>query len=630
MLINTTKDNQGLFSYIQDGTVENLMLTDYVVIGRNNCGGIVSSISDGSIQNCGVTGAMVGDTSGGIAAELSHSSMESCYTMATMKGANCGSVAAQAENSSWIQSTYYIAVDVNSGIPFRDGSVTDTTMGKDTESFANGEVAWLLDTYGGGADYTHQEIWSRDAKTPVFADSTHQTVYRVLLQNSENPTAVYSSANGSITLPSTPSDVDGYTLLGWFTDASFSNAYTAPSALFQDEIIYGSFGTRIISAEDYFTRSTGNAVDYNGAISDNASEIIGASPLTYTYYIDSAGTIPTTRANSGASGEGLAPVRVGMYYVKISAPETDSNGVKLKAASTLVGMKIKSKDTTDYYSVTATQSTGGTISVSSSTVEEGCNATITITPKEGYEISDVLVNGISVGAVSSYTIKAMNSDITISAVYQAVDSEIDNKTGDEIDTPSDEPAPNEPWSNPFQDVPEGSWYHSAVEFVCTNNLFHGTSENAFSPKSPMTRAMLVSVLGRLSGNTAGYSNAFSDVAEGSWYEQSAAWAAANGIVSGTGSDCFSPENNITREQLAVILYNYAKYKGYDVSIEENANTLPFGDASYISNYAYQALQWAYAAGIIHGDEMGNLNPQGFATRAEGATILERFVETIIS
>jgi hypothetical protein len=423
-------------------------------------------------------------------------------------------------------------------------------------------------------------------------------------------------------------DHEGYTFLGWFTDASFSNTFDASSLLSQDASIFANFGTRIIHGADYFTRYTGNAVEYNGTVSDNVSEIFGASSLTLTYYTDNLGTIPTTPSNSGAAGEGLAPIRAGMYYVKISAPETDSNGIKLKAASTLARMKIKSKDTTDYYSVTATQGTGGTISVPNNTVEEGGTVTITITPKEGYEISDVLINGISVGAISSYTINAMVSDIAISAVYQAVDSEIADKTDNVIVDPLDSPEPNAPWSNPFQDVPEGSWYHSAVEFVCSNNLFHGTNATTFSPKSPMTRAMLVSVLGNLSGNTSGYSSTFLDVAAGSWYEQAAAWAAASGIVSGTGSDCFSPENNITHEQLAVMLYNYAKYKGYDVSIMKKTNTLPFGDASYISEYAYQALQWAYSAGIICGDERGNLNPQGFATRAEGAAILERFVESI--
>jgi hypothetical protein len=107
-------------------------------------------------------------------------------------------------------------------------------------------------------------------------------------------------------------------------------------------------------------------------------------------------------------------------------------------------------------------------------------------------------------------------------------------------------------------------------------------------------------------------------------------AAAYGIASGGGDGRFLPDGNITREQLAVMLWRYAKYQGYDVSIGEDTNILSYSDAFDISDYAYPALQWACGAGIISGDDSGSLNPQGFATRAEAAAILRRFIEMTIS
>ncbi len=113
---------------------------------------------------------------------------------------------------------------------------------------------------------------------------------------------------------------------------------------------------------------------------------------------------------------------------------------------------------------------------------------------------------------------------------------------------------------------------------------------------------------------------------GAWYEKAVAWAASNGIVGGVGGGLFDPNAEITREQMAVILYQYAKLAGLDVSVGEDTNILSYNDALSISDYAYPALQWACGAGIIGGDDLGNLNPQGKATRAEAAAILQRFME----
>ena len=163
----------------------------------------------------------------------------------------------------------------------------------------------------------------------------------------------------------------------------------------------------------------------------------------------------------------------------------------------------------------------------------------------------------------------------------------------------------------FADVADTFWGADAVAFVSSRELFNGTSATDFSPNAPMNRAMIVTVLARLDGvdTTAG----------STWYEAGVQWAVSSGISDGSGLD-----QNLTREQLATMLYRYAQYKGYDVSVGENTNILSYSDVSSVSEYAMEAMQWACGAGIIGGKD-GMLDPAGNATRAEVATMLMRFV-----
>lgn len=185
----------------------------------------------------------------------------------------------------------------------------------------------------------------------------------------------------------------------------------------------------------------------------------------------------------------------------------------------------------------------------------------------------------------------------------------------------------------FTDMPAPtSWKHAGIDFAVENNLFLGTSDTTFSPNESMTRAMLVTVLWRLDGKPeAGTQTGFDDVPAGKYYTQPVAWAAANGIVKGTSNTTFSPNDKITREQMAAILYRYAQQKGYDTS--RSADLSKFPDNGKVSSYAIQALAWANAEGLINGDKQTSgtvlLDPAGSATRAQVATILMRYVQNIV-
>ena len=180
----------------------------------------------------------------------------------------------------------------------------------------------------------------------------------------------------------------------------------------------------------------------------------------------------------------------------------------------------------------------------------------------------------------------------------------------------------------FVDVNPKEWYHLSVDYAVKNGLFGGTSENTFEPETAMTRAMLVTVLWRYEGQPKGYENTFVDVnaKSGSWYIDAVAWAAANNIVGGIGNGKFDPEGEITREQMATILFRYANWKGIDTSKRGDLNTFP--DGSKTASWAKEAMQWTVAEKIIGGSD-GKLLPQGSATRAQVATILMRFIENIV-
>ena len=183
-----------------------------------------------------------------------------------------------------------------------------------------------------------------------------------------------------------------------------------------------------------------------------------------------------------------------------------------------------------------------------------------------------------------------------------------------------------PKAFPFADVAETDWYYDAVDYAYQNELMNGTSATTFAPNGTMTRAMLVTILHRQAGEpVVNYAMPFADVAAGDWYTEAVRWAAAEGIVTGTGGTTFEPDAPITREQFATILYRYAQQSGADVSVGEDTNILSYTDALEISEYAIPAMQWACGAGVVQGSG-GSLNPQDSATRAEAATMLMRYLQ----
>lgn len=231
----------------------------------------------------------------------------------------------------------------------------------------------------------------------------------------------------------------------------------------------------------------------------------------------------------------------------------------------------------------------------------GKSVTFTFKPDTGYKVKDVKVNGKSVGAVKTYTIDKLTVSTRIEVEF----------TNGKL---------------PFTDVHETDWFYDDVLFVYDAGLFAGTSDTTFSPNAAMTRAMLVTVLYRLEGQPAvNGRSGFSDVQYNGYYEDAVTWAADNGIVNGTSTSTFSPNVNVTREQMAAILYRYAQYKKYNTAASSSLNS--FSDHTSVSGYAVASLQWSVAEKLVNGSN-GKLMPTGNASRAQVAAILHRFAENV--
>ncbi|MBR0088599.1 MAG: S-layer homology domain-containing protein, partial [Clostridia bacterium] len=193
-------------------------------------------------------------------------------------------------------------------------------------------------------------------------------------------------------------------------------------------------------------------------------------------------------------------------------------------------------------------------------------------------------------------------------------------------TPKPTEEPSDWW---YTDVPENEWYYSPIKAATDKGLMTAVKDNEFQPEFDITRAMFVTVLYRIEGEPETSLNyTFEDILKGWYYEKAVAWGSANGIIAGYSDTEFAPDDKITREQMAAMLWRYAKYKGIDVSIGGNTNILSFNDAENITEYAIPAIQWAYGEDIINGYTDNTLRPQANTTRAQAAVVLDKIDDIV--
>ena len=253
------------------------------------------------------------------------------------------------------------------------------------------------------------------------------------------------------------------------------------------------------------------------------------------------------------------------------------------------------------------QVTNGHIAVSPHYAVRGRTVTLTLQPDAGYTLGQLSVTDSKGTALSlthladgkvTFTMPASRVNVSVSFVKQTL---------------------------PFMDVQADDWFYQAVAEAYEQGLMSGTSPSTFAPEAATTRGMLVTLLYRLEGEPAAFGTPFDDVADGHYYAPAISWASANGIVAGYDASHFGPDDALTREQMAAVLYRYADYKGY--STLKRADLTVYRDAAQISPYAQDVLAWANAWGLITGMGDGLINPAGYTTRAQTAAILLRFTDT---
>ncbi len=373
----------------------------------------------------------------------------------------------------------------------------------------------------------------------------------------------------------------------------------------QDELVYDTTGLQLIDGSNttaadfrFSTRPMSNGVDnkiiiayvsfsLNGKTMEDGVEL-----ASFKMKVLKQGTFKISSVNYKTSTSSAMDV-----YASVS------NDVTIKTPGGSNGGNGGGGSTTASYSVTFDTNGGST--VAKQTVEDGKKATKPADPtKAGYEFTGWFTDKECTKAFDFNT--AIKADTTLYAGWKAAGGTTTN----------------------FTDM-ENHWAKDAVNFVVSKGLFNGTSDTLFSPDENMTRGMLVTVLWRLNDKPAVDSAAkFTDVAAEAYYADAVAWASANGIVNGVSATEFAPNANITREQMAAMMYRYAQFQKYDVSVGESTNILSFDDAAKVSEYAVPSVQWAVGAGLMNGRTETTLVPQGNATRAEVATILQRFVNNV--
>lgn len=267
------------------------------------------------------------------------------------------------------------------------------------------------------------------------------------------------------------------------------------------------------------------------------------------------------------------------------------------------------------YPITVPTESNGAVKLSATSAGSGTKVTVTVTPDSGYQLDKLSVkdaSGMSVTTTKNsdgtYTFTMPSSKVTVTGTFE-------KSTTTAV--------------FPFTDVSKDDWARASVEWAYNHDIFNGTTATTFSPNLSTTRGMIATVLWRMEGESSlAVASSFEDVASDKYYADATNWAAKNNIVKGYDRHRYGPEDNITREQLAAILYRYAQYKGYDVSIGKDTNILSYADANTTSEYAIPAMQWAVGAGLIEGSTNNSLMPTAHATRAQATAILQRFVQNI--
>ena len=607
------------------GTVENCYNTGNISGGVS--GGVVGyNIS--SVTNCYNTGDVSGNSVGGVVGWNSDS-VTNCYNIGDVSyGAYTGGVVGWNDGANVTNCYFLQTADVNKDLPgIGFGGEGQEAIQKTADAFHSGEVAWRLQN--GQADGSSQ-VWGQNIKDGIkynypqlrAFDADTPQVYKVAFMNdSEEHDAKYANSGMTVTPPEEPKKTD-HLFGGWFNNGELTgDPVTGPISVNSDTTYYAKW-----TPFSYTLSATPDTLNF-GSITEGEER-----PAAQTVTVKNTGNQTVTLNQPTATnfeittsdnltlnaGESVTltiqpkdKLPRGSYSEQITI--TGDNNVSETLTATFT---VKEPPYSGKYSYEVFTSVGdnGAISVDRYATE-GDKVTIDVTPDQAYKLDELVVtaNGkdveLTANSDGTYTFTMPSADVRITATFAE----------DPDWTEPEEPATDV--SDLFIDIAPDAWYKDAVQYAYDNGLMTGVSATEFAPEQTTTRAMIVSILARLENVTTAEAAGFADVDDNEWYATAVNWAASVGVVNGYEDNTFKPNTAITREQLAAILMNYAAYKGEDVS--NRADLTSYTDQP--STWAEEAISWSVAEGLLTGVTADTLQPQGAATRAQVAAILQRFL-----
>ena len=616
----------GVVGYNQSGSSVTTCYNTGTVSGSDYVGGVVgeNSGSNGVVENCHNAGKVSGRNVGGVVGD-NGGSVKNCYnTDSVSDGTTSGGVVGQ--NSGSVTNCYFLpTTEVNNKLQgIGGGSGTSSNVEPRTaDAFHSGEVAWLLQA--GQTDGSSQ-VWGQSNlkdknswPTLVALDKNAKPVYKVaFISDNTEIEAQYANSGMTVGSPTTNPTKEGYTFAGWFTKSSGGSQWNFSTAVTENMTLYAQW-TPVEEPEPTPTPtpdpepsgpSTGDSTGWDD-IRDELENTAKGDEITIDMGDETK--VPAEIFESLAGKDVDVTFDLGDIQWSVNGADipTDTDFTDLDLGVNLdthgIPVNVINTITGEVGTVQITLAHNGEFGF-----------TMTLSAPLGKENAGYWANlyhyDEDAEALNFEAAAKVDEDGSVTIPFSHASQYaivIDTHSHATVDV-----------SDLFIDIAPDAWYKDAVQYAYDNGLMTGVSDTEFAPEATTTRAMIVSILARLEGVESAQAAGFADVDDNDWYATAVNWAANVGVVNGYEDNTFRPNTPITREQLAAILMNYASYKGEDVS--NRADLTSYTDQP--STWAEEAMQWAVAEGLISGVTNDQLQPQGNATRAQVAAILQRFLD----
>lgn len=517
--------------------------------------------------------------------------------------------------------------------------VGETLTATVTDTNNIGELSYQWYRHTGDADVKIDG--ATDSTYQVTEDDVLWMLYCVVSSDVQTDTvrSQYTDIVPNLQFPEGSISAEGYS--GQYDGASHSITVTYPAGA---SVSYSTDGENYSAEKPEFANAGSHTVYYRvyqdkyGNVYGSAAVTITPKALTVTaedkeaYIGDAQPELTYTTAGFVGDDTFITEpscttdaimYRSGTYTITASGADAGTNYTVTYVSGTLTVKDYPYVPLPIYDVEIADGIPGGEVSVNKKFAYKGNTVTITVTPNEGYELTELTVtdskgNVIEMSTITDgkYSFNMPEGDVTIDAVFAQLVTAC----------PGDDTC----HMHGYTDLSPNEWYHEAVDYVLKNNLMQGVSLNPkrFDPHGELNRGMLIQLLYNLEGkpSVAG-TEPFTDVDADDWYHNAVIWAYENKLVNGNGDGTCTPEDAITREEMVTLLYRYAKLKGYDVSVGEDTNILSYEDALSISEWAIEAFQWSCGAGLVSGDG-SSLLPADTAQRVEVAQLIMNFLEKV--